>query len=146
MKQNQHFQKTACFTVVIWKIMYFYTMNKFKENEQFSVVLSIGQQNDHFQGISCIRFQRRYTVQCIFIKNEQNEHISMKLSKLKKYQILGNFQEIAFHRLVYLYEKLWILRKLANLSDLTEITDSNGFSKESLIPFAVSSQKIAYFQ
>ena len=126
--------------------MYFYTMNKFKENEQFSVVLSIGQQNDHFQGISCIRFQRRYTVQCIFIKNEQNEHISMKLSKLKKYQILGNFQEIAFHRLVYLYEKLWILRKLANLSDLTELTDSNGFSKESLIPFAVSSQKIAYFQ
>ena len=50
------------------------------------------------------------------------------------------------YRLVYLYQKLWILRKLANLSDLTEITDSNGFSKESLIPFAVSSQKIVYFQ
>ena len=65
--------------------------------------------------------------------------------KLKNYQILTNFQEIAFHRLVYLYEKLWILRKLTNFSDLTEITDSNGFSKESLIPFAVSSQKIAYF-
>ena len=102
-----------------------------------TVLLLIGQQNDHFQGISCIRFQRSYTVQCIFIKNEQNEHISMKSSKLKKYQILDNFQEIAFHRLVYLYEKLWILRKLANLSDLTEITDSNGFSKESLISFVV---------
>ena len=49
-----------------------------------TVLLSIGQQNDHFQGISYIRFQRSYTVQCIFIKDEQNEHISMKSSKLKK--------------------------------------------------------------
>ena len=78
--------------------MYFHKMNKFKENEQFSVVLSICQQNDHFQGISCIRFQRRYTIQCIFIQNEQNEHISMKSSKSKKYQILGNFQKTAFYR------------------------------------------------
>ena len=77
-----------------------------------TVLLSIGQQNDHFQGISCIRFQRRYIVQCIFIKNEQNEHISMKSSKLKKYQILGNFQEIAFQCLVYLYEKLWIFKEI----------------------------------
>ena len=61
----------------------------------------------------------------------------MKSNKSKKYQILGNFQEIAFHRLVYLYEKLWILRKLANLNDLTEITDSNGISKDSLLPFVV---------
>ena len=38
---------TACFTVIIWKIMYFPKMNKFKENEQFSVVLLIGQQNHH---------------------------------------------------------------------------------------------------
>ena len=30
-------------------------MNKFKENEQFSVVLSIGQQNGQFQGIACSR-------------------------------------------------------------------------------------------
>ena len=36
----------------------------------------------------------------LFQENEQNEHISMKSSKLKNYQILGNFQEIAFHRLV----------------------------------------------
>ena len=27
--------------------MYFHKMNKFKENEQFSMVLSIGQQNEH---------------------------------------------------------------------------------------------------
>ena len=51
------FQKTACFTVIIWKIMYFHTMNKFKENEQFSVVLSIGQQNDYFQGILASDFK-----------------------------------------------------------------------------------------
>ena len=94
MKQNQHFQKTACFTVTIWKIMYFHTMNKFKENEQFSVVLSIGQQNEHFQEIAC-------------------------------------------SRVVSLHQILWILRKLANLSDLTEITDSNGISKDSLLPFVV---------
>ena len=42
--------------------MYFHKMNRLKENEQFSVLLSIGQQNDHFQGISCIRFQRSFTV------------------------------------------------------------------------------------
>ena len=35
--------------------MYFHTMNKFKENEQFSVVLSIGQQNGQFQEIACSR-------------------------------------------------------------------------------------------
>ena len=29
-----------------------------------TVLLSIGQQNDHFQEIACIRFQRSYTVQC----------------------------------------------------------------------------------
>ena len=59
---------------------------------------------------------------------------------------MGQFQEIACYHLVYLYQKLWILRKLTNLSDLTEITDFNGFSKDSLLPFAVSLQKIAYFQ
>ena len=44
----------------------------------------------------------------LFQENEQNEHISMKSSKLKNYQILGNFQEIAFHRLVYLNENFYI--------------------------------------
>ena len=48
-----------------------------------------------------------------------------------------NFQEIACSRLVSLHQILWILRKLANLSDLTEITDSNGISKESLLPCVV---------
>ena len=86
-----------------------------------TVLLSIGQQNDHFQGISCIRFQRRYTVQYIFIKNEQNEHISMKSSKSKKYQILGNFQKTAFYRLVYLYQKLCILREMTNFNDSTKM-------------------------
>ena len=33
--KNQHFQKTACFTVIIWKIMYFPKMNKFKEMTYF---------------------------------------------------------------------------------------------------------------
>ena len=75
----------------------------------------------------------------LFQENEQNEHISVKL------QISMDFQKTAFYRLVYLYQKSWILRKLTNLSDLTKITDSNGFSKESLLPFAVSSQKIVYF-
>ena len=49
------------------------------------------------------------------------------------------------YRSVSFIAKLWILRKLASLSALTEITHSTGFSKESLIPFAVSSQKIVYF-
>ena len=29
-----------------------------------TVLLSIGQQNDHFQEITSIRFQRSFTVQC----------------------------------------------------------------------------------
>ena len=47
----------------------------------------------------------------LFQENEQNEHISMKSSKLKNYQILGNFQKIAFHRLVYLNENFYIFIK-----------------------------------
>ena len=47
----------------------------------------------------------------LFQENEQNEHISMKSSKLKNYQILGNFQEIAFHCLVYLNENFYIFIK-----------------------------------
>ena len=50
----------------------------FYQNEQFSVVLSSGHQNEHFQGIAC-------------------------------------------SRLVYLYQILWILRKLIIFSDLHEI-------------------------
>ena len=135
MKQNQHFQKTACFTVIIWKIMYFPKMNKFKENEQFSVVLSIGQQNDHFQGISCIRFQRRYTVQCIFIKNEQNEHISMKSSKLKKYLIPMDFQKRVSYRLQFLHRKLPIFSEITDSKEIKEISNFGQFSKDSLLPF-----------
>ena len=44
---------------------------------------------------------------------------------------------------MYLHEKLSIFIKSP---DFNEITDFSGFSKETLIPFAVSSQKIAYFQ
>ena len=41
--------------------MYFHTMNKFKENEQFSMVLSIGQQNEHILRI----FKRQLVnIQC----------------------------------------------------------------------------------
>ena len=39
-----------------------------------------------------------------------------------------------------------ISMKLKKCTYSTEITDSHEFSKESLIPFAVSSQKTAYFQ
>ena len=45
---------------------------------------------------------------------------------------------------MYLSQKLWILRKLTHLSDLTEITDSNGFSKETLLPFGDITYKILY--
>ena len=41
------------------------------------------------------------------------------------------------YRSVSFIAKLWILRKLVNFSDLTEITDSNGISKDSLLPFVV---------
>ena len=99
LKQNQHFQKTACFTVITWKTIYFPKMNRFKENQQFSVVLSSGHQNEHFQDIAC-------------------------------------------SHLVSLLRKLWIFTIWTHFS---EITDSNRFSKESLLPFAVSSQKIVYF-
>ena len=56
------------------------------------------------------------------------------------------FQKTAFYRLEYLYEKLSILIKSPDFSEITDFSASNQFSKESLIPFAVSSQKIAYFQ
>ena len=60
-------------------------------------------------------------------------------------QILTNFQEIAFHHLVYLNQKLWILKKLTNLSDLTEITDSNGFSKRVFYRFQFLHRKLSIF-
>ena len=90
MKENKHFQKTACFTVIIWKNMYFHKMNKFKENEQFSVVLSSGHQNEHFQEIACSRLVSLHKILWIlrkmtyFKENEQNEHISVKSADLKK--------------------------------------------------------------
>ena len=34
---------------------------------------------------------------------------------------LMDFQERAFHRLVYLYEKLWILGKMTNFNDSTKM-------------------------
>ena len=46
--------------------MYFHTMNKFKQNEQFLVVLSIGQQNEHILSI----FKRQLApVWCTYVKN-----------------------------------------------------------------------------
>ena len=113
MKQNKHFQKTACFTVTIWKIIFIFT------NEQFSVVLSIGQQNDHFQEITCIRCQRSYTVQCLSLKNCG---FSLK-SIILVYQLMQS--DMISCRLVGL-----IKQKSCNLC---------------LLPFAVSSQKIVYF-
>ena len=47
--------------------MYFHEMNKFKENEQFSMVLSIGQQNEHILRI----FKRQLaTVWCDYREND----------------------------------------------------------------------------
>ena len=43
-------------------------MNKFKENEQFSVVLSSGHQNEHFQEIACSRLVYLNENFYIFIK------------------------------------------------------------------------------
>ena len=120
-------------------------MNKFKENEQFSVVLSIGQQNDHFQGISCIRFQRRYTVQCIFIKNEQNEHISRKSSKLKKYLIPMDFQKRVSYRLQFLHRKLPIFSEITDSKEIKEISNFGQFSKDSLLPFRLKWTKWTVF-
>ena len=48
--------------------MYFHKMNKFKENEQFSVVLSSGHQNEHFQEIACSRLVSLYKILWILRK------------------------------------------------------------------------------
>ena len=103
MKENKHFQKTACFTVIIWKIMYFHKMNKFKENEQFLMVLLIGQQNEHILRI----FKRQPSTVCSFFTENclfsENEHISVKL-QISVIPI--EFQKRAFYRLLYLSEIL----------------------------------------
>ena len=63
--------------MTIWKIVDFKENDLFQENEQneqismkssITVLLSIGQQNDHFQEITCIRFQRSSTIQYDCIK------------------------------------------------------------------------------
>ena len=64
--------------------MYFHKMNKFKENEQFSVVLSSGHQNEHFQEIACSRLVSLHQILWILRKMtyfKENEHISMKSKK-----------------------------------------------------------------
>ena len=53
----------------------------FKENEQFSVVLSSGHQNEHFQEIACSRLVSLHQILWILRKMtyfKENEHISMK--------------------------------------------------------------------
>ena len=72
----------------------------------------------------------------LFQENDQNEQISM---------IPMDFPKRAFYRLVYLYEKLSIYIKSPDFSEITDFSASKQISKESLIPFAVSSQKIVYF-
>ena len=58
----------------------------------------------------------------------QNEEISV---------ILSYFQKRAFYRSVHLCGKLHISIKWPDFNDLTEITDSNGISKENLPPVVV---------
>ena len=84
--------------------------------------------------------------------------------KLKKYQILTNFQERVLYRSVsndrfsryFLPDfkrepsTIWCTSIIKSpdfneIKEITDFSDSNEFSKESLIPFAVSSQKIVYF-
>ena len=104
MKQNQHFQKTACFTVTIWKIMYFHTMNKFKENDLFQE----NEQNEHISVKLQIPMDFQKTAFYRSGLNEQNEQFSVVLSSGHQND---HFQEIACSRLVYLNENFYIFIK-----------------------------------
>ena len=53
---------------------------------------------------------------------------------MNRFPVISCLVSKELYRSVAFIEKLWILRKLANLSDLTEITHSSGISKESLLP------------
>ena len=72
--------------------------------------------------IKCYIVQCHYMENCLFLSNHQ---ISMKLQiprKSKKYQILGNFQEMAFHHLVWLYRKSYISINWPDFKVFQEIT------------------------
>ena len=51
---------------------------------------------------------------------KENEQISMKL---KKYQILTNFQKRALYRLQFLHRKLSIFTKSPDFNDIKEIAN-----------------------
>ena len=155
--------------MITWKTIYFPQMNRFKENQQFSVILSSGHQNEHFQDIACSRLVSLLRKLCIFTKWTHFSEItdSNRFSKESLLPFAVSSQKIVYfhemnrfswksvfsrdnlldinqiskelYRSVSLHERLYILRKLSNL---TEITDSNGFSRESLIPFSVSLWKM----
>ena len=75
---------------------------------------------------------------------KENEHISMKSSKSKKYQILDNFQKRAFYRLVYLHEILSIFIKSPDFNEIKEITDFNQIFKRE--PSTVCCTCLKYYQ
>ena len=62
--------------------MYFHKMTKFKENEQFSVVLSSGHQNEHFQEIACSRLVSLHKILWIL----------RKMTYFKKMNKINTFQ------------------------------------------------------
>ena len=126
--------------------MYFHTMNKFKENEQFSVVLSIGQQNDHFQGITCSRLVYFNENFYIFIKwtdfNQFSREslipfsvkwpdfqgISCLISKDIPLVKNTNFSSQMLYRSMYLYGKWTKWTDFSEISWSQEITKMNRFS------------------
>ena len=90
---------------------------------------------NRFQGISCFiskelllmentNFSNQRSYRSVHLyekKNEQNEHISVKLQiprKLKKYQILGNFQKRAFYCLVYVMNRFQVISCLVSKEPL----------------------------
>ena len=80
----------------------------------------------------------------------------MKSRKLKNYQILANFPKRAFYRLVYVMNRFqWIFIKspyfseitdFNEIKEITDFSDSNGISKENLLPFGVLIAKIMHFR
>ena len=80
-------------------------------------------ENEHFQGISCITFQRSFTVhydcmkKCGFWENclflvicMKYMHFNAPLIGYQNEQISMDFQKTAFYRLQFLYRKLPIFR------------------------------------
>ena len=129
-EKYQFFQLNAVpFSVFHSNIIDFKETDLFQENDQ----------NEHILVIP-MDFQKRVSYRLQFLHRKLPTFSEITDSyvftrKSKKYQILGNFQKTAFYRLVYVMNRFqWIFIKSPYFS---EITDFNGISKDSLIPFGV---------